>query len=237
MYVQVFAVVVSSSAFFSNETVPGDYTGSSQPGFNASFDTYSGGPYHTVESQLPVELSAFDVLPNGRNAILSWKTLSETNNDRFVIEHAAPGAGFATVGSVEGQGTTTQQTDYQFTVRDLAPGTHQFRLRQFDMDGASDLSEAISLDIGVNGLAVSRVSPHPIARAASVSISAETASPIKVELFNLLGQRVQTLYTGTVNSGRTKVVDIDADGIPSGTYFIRTTSNMGNDVQRISVVR
>ncbi|NBC85431.1 MAG: T9SS type A sorting domain-containing protein [Bacteroidetes bacterium] len=237
MFVQAFAVAVSSSAFFSDETVPGDFTGSGQPGFDASFDTFSGGPYFTTETQLPVELAAFDALADGRMAVLTWSTLSETNNDRFVIEHAAPGAGFAPAGSVEGNGTTTQRSAYRFTLADLEPGTHRFRLRQYDIDGASELSEAISLNIGVDGLTVSGAAPHPVKGESAVNISVERVSPVRVELFNLLGQRVRTLFDGTLTPGRVLDVEIDATQLPSGTYFLRTTADAGSDVQRVTIVR
>jgi len=237
MFVQAFAVAVSSSAFFSDETVPGDFTGSGQPGFDASFDTYAGGPYFTTETQLPVELAAFDALADGRTAVLTWSTLSETNNDRFVVEHAAPGAGFSPAGSVEGNGTTTQRSTYRFTVADLEPGTHRFRLRQYDIDGANELSEAISLNIGVDGLAVSGAAPHPVQGESAVNISVDSASPVRVELFNLLGQRVRTLFDGTVTPGRAERVAIRGADLPSGTYFVRTTADAGSDVQRITIVR
>jgi hypothetical protein len=186
---------------------------------------------------IPVELAAFDALADGRSAVLTWSTLSETNNDRFVVEHAAPGAGFSPAGSVEGNGTTTQRSTYRFTVADLEPGTHRFRLRQYDIDGANELSEAISLNIGVDGLAVSGAAPHPVQGESAVNISVDSASPVRVELFNLLGQRVRTLFDGTVTPGRAERVAIRGADLPSGTYFVRTTADAGSDVQRITIVR
>ncbi|HHP7238102.1 T9SS type A sorting domain-containing protein [Longibacter sp.] len=186
---------------------------------------------------IPVELAAFDALADGRSAVLTWSTLSETNNDRFVVEHAAPGAGFSPAGSVEGNGTTTQRSTYRFTVADLEPGTHRFRLRQYDIDGASELSEALSLNIGVDGLAVSGAAPHPVQGESAVNISVDSASPVRVELFNLLGQRVRTLFDGTVTPGRAERVAIRGADLPSGTYFVRTTADAGSDVQRITIVR
>jgi hypothetical protein len=199
--------------------------------------TAVSGIQFTSPSILPVELAAFDALADGRTAVLTWSTLSETNNDRFVVEHAAPGAGFSPAGSVEGNGTTTQRSAYRFELADLEPGTHRFRLRQYDIDGANELSEAISLNIGVDGLAVSGAAPHPVQGESAVNISVDSASPVRVELFNLLGQRVRTLFDGTVTSGRAERVAIRGADLPSGTYFVRTTADAGSDVQRITIVR
>ena len=46
---------------------------------------------HTGANPLPVELADFRAMPDGASTVLTWRTLSETGNDRFEIEHAAPG--------------------------------------------------------------------------------------------------------------------------------------------------
>jgi hypothetical protein len=235
---ELFALYTSGSGdFVSANTLP-EISGQSGTnlGTNPDFSSIAGDQ-HTGANPLPVELSAFDALADGRRAVLTWSTLSETNNDRFVIEHASPRSGFAAVGSMEGQGTTAQRTEYRFTVSDLEPGTHRFRLRQFDVDGNSALSDVETVQIGVNGLAVSGAAPHPVRGVSTVYVSVENASPVRVELYNLLGQRVQTLFEGAVTPGRAQAVEITTDRLPSGTYFVRTQSDAGSDVQRIAIVR
>jgi len=169
--------------------------------------------------------------------MLTWRTLSETNNDRFEIEHAAPGQAYQTIGTREGQGTTDQPTNYSFRVADLDVGTHQFRLRQIDVDGTPTLSSIERVTVGTQGLAVIAPQPHPVVSSSTVGISVEETSPVTVELYNLLGQRVRTLYDGTLTSGRVLNVEIDATQLPSGTYFVRTTSDLGQNTQRVAVVR
>ena len=237
MFVQVSGVVVSSSAFFSNETVPGDYTGSSQPGFDADFGGFSGGPYFTTESQLPVELANFRAMPDGASTLLTWRTLSETGNDRFEIEHAAPGRGFRLAGTMRGQGTTVEATDYQFRVDDLAPGTHRFRLRQVDVDGTTSLSSPRSVTIGVQGIFLSKAAPHPVAGGSTFGVSVDRTSPVRVEMFNLLGQRVRTLFDGTVTPAQPARIEMVTGGLAAGTYFIRATNGTASTVQRVTVVQ
>ncbi len=91
MFVEVFGVVVSSSAFFSDETVPGDYVDSVQPGFNADFSNFSGGPYFTTESPLPVELADFRAMPNGSSAVRGQGTTVEASGYQFRLADLAPG--------------------------------------------------------------------------------------------------------------------------------------------------
>ncbi|MEM6455159.1 MAG: hypothetical protein AAF772_08705 [Acidobacteriota bacterium] len=57
---QLLALVVSETGFFSDVTVPGDVTGGN-PGFNPNFSTLAGGPYGSMSQPLPVELTTFTI--------------------------------------------------------------------------------------------------------------------------------------------------------------------------------
>ena len=79
---------------------------------------------------------------------MQWRTTSETNNAGFEAQHRSPEqAAWETLRFVPGAGTTTQPQDYRFRTGALAPGTHAFRLRQVDLDGASDLSPEVRLAV------------------------------------------------------------------------------------------
>jgi hypothetical protein len=113
---------------------------------------------------LPVELASFDVRTDGNDALLSWQTLSETNNARFDVQVASgTEAPFRTVGSVSGAGTTTETQRYRFRVSALDPGVHRVRLRQVDLDGTTALLDAQTVDIGVDGpLSVVQTTANPV---------------------------------------------------------------------------
>ncbi len=68
--ITAFAFVVSSTAFFSDVTVPGSVALAplANLGFNPNFATVPGGPYHSTTSSLPVQLASFTgtLLPEAR---------------------------------------------------------------------------------------------------------------------------------------------------------------------------
>ncbi|MEL6772619.1 MAG: VCBS repeat-containing protein, partial [Bacteroidota bacterium] len=104
--------------------------------------TVASGPAQAVAvgdfdlGVVPVELTVFSAVLSGEAARLTWATASETNNAGFHVEHRAPSADvFATLGFVDGAGTTTATQRYAFETGTLAPGAHRFRLRQVDFDG------------------------------------------------------------------------------------------------------
>lgn len=191
---------------------------------------------------LPVELSGFTVSLDRSDVILNWTTLSETSNARFDIQQRAfsstESAAFRTVGSVEGQGTTADATDYRFRVSDLAPGTYQFRLRQIDIDGSESFSGMRTATIGLaEAFALSPMAPHPVKSTSSSMLQVQRAGVVTVELYDLLGRRVQVLHDGPMQPSTPLALTVDAERLPSGVYFLRARGDGFQTTQRISVVR
>jgi hypothetical protein len=191
-------------------------------------------------SALPVELAGFTVRASGNDAVLSWQTLSETNNDRFDVQLASRGAPFRTVGTVRGAGTTTEMQRYQFRVSSLDPGVHQFRLRQVDIDGTASLSDIRTLSIGTDApftMMKRTANPVRMGQAATMSFIARDSQPVRVELFNVLGQRVRTISAGTTSAGAETMVRIPTGNLASGQYFVRMTGASFTQTERLSVIR
>ena len=94
---------------------------------------------------LPVELSEFSGKADQSNAILSWQTLSELNNDYFEVEHSIDGINFTSIGSVLGHGTSSTQHNYQFVHKNVKNDINYYRLKQVDFDGRFEYSKMISI--------------------------------------------------------------------------------------------
>ena len=61
--------------------------------------------------------------------------------------------------------------------------------------------------------------PNPFADRASVSVELDAAQRVSVEVFNVLGQRVATLFSGTLQGARTFV--LDGATLDNGLYVVR----------------
>ena len=66
---------------------------------------------------------------------LHWKTLSEINNDHFLIERAVENLEFQQIAEINGAGTSSNNHEYSFADRD-AKATAYYRLSQVDFDGS-----------------------------------------------------------------------------------------------------
>ncbi len=95
-------------------------------------------------SPLPVEFMYFKGSCNPKSVILEWATASELNNKLFAVERSF-GREFERIGTVAGNGTTSEVQRYSF--EDKSPNRFEayYRLRQEDFDGTFEYSEIISL--------------------------------------------------------------------------------------------
>jgi uncharacterized lipoprotein YddW (UPF0748 family) len=200
------------------------------------------GAFTTTAAPLPVELASFDATQTRPDAVrLTWTTASETNNAGFRVQHRNGDGGWATLGYVESKaagGTTSDATTYQFTTEDLATGTHRFRLKQVDFDGTSTLSNTITVDVQMRqALRLSAPAPNPVTDVATVSFAVKKTTDATVTLYDVLGQKVRTLYDGQATGGEPHTLRIRANDLASGVYLLRLRG--GNEIrtERLTIVR
>ena len=79
--------------------------------------------------------------------------------------------------------------------------------------------------------------PNPVRDVARVAFTVAEAAPARVELYNVLGQRVQVLFDGAVAAGAEQTVDVDVSRLAAGVYVIRLESGGAQVMQRVTVVR
>ncbi|PEN05814.1 hypothetical protein CRI93_11990 [Longimonas halophila] len=190
------------------------------------------------EAPLPVELTTFEGQSDGQAAVLSWTTASETNNAGFRIQQQMESGSYETIEFVEGAGTTDRETSYQIRLDDLSYGSHTFRLQQVDTDGAVTPSEPLSLDIQMQTpLEISKVAPTPLSGRGQLEVAVRETQDVTVAIYDALGRQVRTLHNGPLQGDQSHVMQIDADGLASGMYFVRMQSADGSATQRFAVVR
>ncbi len=201
-------------------------SGDDSPGF------LNGG-----QTALPVELVSFDAIASGSGVTLQWRTASETNNAGFDVQQQQGGA-WTTLGFVKGHGTTLEAQQYSYPVASLAAGTFRFRLRQVDFDGAFEFSPEVELTIESAGVyRVSAAQPNPFRDAAYFTLSVQRGQQVTAELYNLLGQRVATLFEGALGSNESRTVSIDGKGLPAGVYLYRVQGETFATSRQVTLMR
>ncbi len=78
--------------------------------------------------------------------------------------------------------------------------------------------------------------PNPFNPSTVVSYRLTVFGDVRIDVFNLLGQRVTTLYEGVQTAGH-HTVKFDASGLPSGMYVIVLETAAGRDVRKVTLVK
>ncbi|MBC8084391.1 MAG: hypothetical protein H7Z21_14405 [Hymenobacter sp.] len=183
---------------------------------------------------LPVGLTAFRAVRQGRQALLSWTTATEVNNRGFGVEVSADGRQFRPLGFVLAQeGSATTDRTYQFVDQeDGKQGLRYYRLRQEDRDGKTTYygPATVSFDQALAG----QFAAYPTAfrQELTVELSAPAATPVTFTLTDAVGRVVwQTTQPAAAGFNRTRLVP----QCPAGAYVL--TARFNGEVLRQRVVR
>ena len=187
---------------------------------------------------LPIELGSLTAYSSGSGIIVEWSTLSETDNSGFNVQYAAPGRPFVDAGWIDGAGNTTAVQNYSFSITDAFPGRNLVRLQHVGFDGSSNNSATIEVSVSLPaGFVLRDAYPNPFTGTATVQFAVTESQPVRVELFNAQGLRINTIFSGVANSEEVIEATVDGTNLPSGIYFVRMNGVAFTTVKTITVVR
>ncbi len=207
--------------------------------------TYADGALFVLEalnsSSMPVELTHLSATREGQQVRLKWTTAQETNNAGFEVQRQRSGAestGWTTLRFVEGAGTTSDPTSYSMTTDQLEVGTYEFRLHQVDQDGSTALSKTVAVEMTLDeAYRLSPVAPNPVRSEARMAVTVRKSQEVTVSMYNVLGQRVATLYDQSLSANQKQDIRIPVRNRSSGLYLLRIEGETFTDTQRMTVVQ
>lgn len=187
------------------------------------------------KSSLPVEWLAFDANMVNQNAELTWATASELNSDYFQIERSADGTLYEEVGRVQAVGTTTNQSEYEFTdsgINGVSSASLFYRLKQVDMDGKFSYSNTVELASGdIHPSLTLTAFPNPVSDVLTISLTYR--GPSELTIVNAVGQ---VLFTKSFDPFQPKQeLQISVIDWAAGVYSATFKSGGSQVVQQIIV--
>jgi hypothetical protein len=84
--------------------------------------------------------------------------------------------------------------------------------------------------------ALKKSRPHPVRRQSTIEYAVATQSEVSLNVYDALGRQVMALVEGRKRAG-VHQVQLNADGLPSGTYFVRMQAGDFQQTRRLTVVR
>ena len=156
---------------------------------------------------------------------LNWKTQTEVNNYGFDVERQTINGQWEKVGFVNGNGNSNSPKDYSYIDNNLVGGSKfLYRLKQVDNDGQFTYSDAVEVEVVPNEYNMSQNYPNPFNPSTTIKFSLPKATQLKLNLYNMLGELVETIADGAYEAGY-YTVSFNASNLPSGVYIYRIESN------------
>ncbi len=206
------------------------------PGLTA--DQYANGTFAPLniplDASLPVELAAFNSRVDGNDVVLSWGATGAVEGSSFEVQSRTATDTWSALGAV----AKSQSDGYSFRATGLEPGRHSFRIAVRSSDGTTTYSNEIEASVETrSAYEIGDVFPNPVRTEASLSFSVREAQAVTIDLYNLLGQRVQTLFAEDVAGNQSQVVRLDGTNLSNGTYLVRLQGRDFIETRTIAVNR
>jgi len=181
---------------------------------------------------LPVELTAFHGECNGSTPALRWSTASERNSSHFAVQRSTGEHDWEDVGEVPAAGDSQALIHYYWD--DLQPRnapTVFYRLRQVDLDGTSEVYDALALQCN-NAQAELLAYPNP----ATDRVWLQLPTGTEEHSIDVLDMRGCIQYTRR-SSASDAIDPIDLSGLGRGAYVLLVRSAQGAVLGRAVVTK
>ncbi|KAA3612043.1 MAG: T9SS C-terminal target domain-containing protein [Calditrichaeota bacterium] len=205
-----------------------------------------------ADQALPVELASFSASVNDGNVILNWNTASELENLGFeVLRSKRENDGYIKLADFEdseelkGLGTSSFGKDYSFIdYTALGENTYWYKIVDVDFNGVPTEHGPISItvnykkDIAIEKgvfpkeFSLKQNFPNPFNPTTVFKLNIpklqNESTQLSVNIFDLLGKKVKTLYDGQIEAGvytfQWNGLDQSGKAMPSGMYIYSVNS-------------
>lgn len=194
----------------------------------------AGNPFFGCrDSDMFIDLTTLPVVWNGffgrtmdNEVELNWSTAQEVNTDHFTVLRSVDGFNFDEIGTIDAQGISSAQNNYQFSDASPMEGTSFYQIVQYDLDGQSSRTEVIEIEFSMNAeLAWTQISPNPVVDLAGVGFTAPEAATYQLQVFDLKGQLIQQSTINAIAGNNQH--ELDLSGASSGMYILRLANPTG----------
>jgi hypothetical protein len=212
--------------------------------------SFSQTPTPDDNCVVPVELTYFDGQKRKNGVELFWQTATEENNAGFHVERRVvrgdEPTNWASIQFIRGAGNSTVVRNYSVVDDKVMPGvTYQYRLTQMDLTGTESckaISDVLEFTTDESAaVALEQNVPNPFSNSTNISFFVKNKAVTKLEVVDMFGRIIRTLFDGTANAGRTTVewdgTDNSGATAPTGTYIYRLTSGNNVEIAKMTLTR
>ena len=185
---------------------------------------YHEGGYNG--NNLPVSISNFVAFSKINKIEINFKTATENNNSKFIIQHSTESDSFTDIGSIKAIGIGAN--NYVFTDDNPVNGINYYRLENVDKNGSSTFSKVVCVKFG--DIQTFSIAPNPAKDFATINFS-KTVDKATIAVYDLTGKQVITqLLSGNINTYK-----LNTQSLKSGLYVIKVNTVTGNNNEKLLI--
>ena len=191
----------------------------------SEIEDYNNSVKVTVADEpTPIKLLSFTAKCNNQNAIISWTTATEINNDYFILEKSYDAQNFFEIARIEGAGFSNMDLSYEFIDTQMFPGDNYYRLTQVDYDLTSETFNIIHArcDYEDDGGPKLLIYPNPFKSEIHIWMENIDDDIIDFKIYDKLGRLI--IKDEYIISGSPDIHIINLKDLKSASYFLRAVS-------------
>jgi hypothetical protein len=189
---------------------------------------------HDLGGPLPVDLTDFTADCKNGQVELNWTTVSENNNELFIIERSGQELDWVEIGSVPGSGNSNPTHYYNYVDHLPLTGPAYYRVLQKDYNGSTTVYSTSSVTCDQSFIEPTvEVFPNPTSVTINVRLN-NISGNIAFTLYDLLGQTVLE-SKHQIPSGDNPTLTLDMIGLNSGLYHLEV--RFGEEVRHFEIIR
>ena len=174
------------------------------------------------QSVLPIELLFFDSELANSSVKLSWATLTEVNNDYFIIEKSSNGINFEEMSIVTGSGNSQEVSHYSIIDDQPNMGLNYYRLKQTDFNNNQEYIGTVQVNyVDESGVTLY---PNPVLNNLWLTLKKQNVNTdILIEINNSNGVKVSKQNIKLENGNRT--LKVKTNELTTGIYYVHIIYN------------
>ena len=176
---------------------------------------------------LPISLTSFTVFQKEKVVKLKWETMSEKNNDYFIVEKTKDGINFELIAKLKGAGNHSGLLHYE--TDDIRPfdGISYYRLSQIDSDGEKISYPLQTLSFTDNTELAILMYPNPIKNEEEdlqIEIKDQLNQVAVIIILNLLGEPLKSETRYLTNQNEVINLNLKRE-LSNGIYIMQIKVN------------
>jgi hypothetical protein len=147
---------------------------------------------------------------------------------------------WATIGFMEGHGTTTEPQLYSYNddVSNISVSSFTYRLKQVDYDGSFEYSKEVTVENSTlpDKYSLSQNYPNPFNPNTTIEFTIPKNEFVTIKIYDVLGNEVTTLIKEELSAGLHKL-EFNAIELTSGVYIYKLIAGSFTQTRKMILLR